>query len=356
MNTAHCFPECVRRLACGQHRWLALALLTVASTINAEGIDRVRAMALADSILKVEAIGEGGELSIGTAVSVAPGTFVTNCHVTWHAAMVVLVRGGDRWRAEGERSDLYRDVCLLSVPALAQVPAIPLAVGAAPQVKQPLAAAGYTGGGGIHMHTGMVTALHRFGGGMVIQTTTAFTSGASGGALVNATGELVGMLTFRLRGADRFYFAVPVAWIADRIDGKEAFGMVGPLTGPPPFWAQSVAALPFFMQAASLEHDRRWAELLELTDRWTRDSLGDPEAFYMRGISLAQQGQVARAVDAYRSAVALEPDYTPALLDLGKAYLLLGADADAQKIIVTLKRLDPEAADELAAMKVAPSR
>ena len=97
-------------------------------------------------------------VAAGTAVSVAPGTFVTNCHVTRHAAMVVLVRGGDRWRVEGERSDLYRDVCLLSVPALAQVPAIPLAVGAAPQVKQPLAAAGYTGGGGIHMRTGMVTA------------------------------------------------------------------------------------------------------------------------------------------------------------------------------------------------------
>jgi S1-C subfamily serine protease len=41
----------------------------------------------------------------------------------------------------------------------------------------------------------------------VIQTSTAFTSGASGGGLFDEDGRLVGILTYRLRGASGYYFS-----------------------------------------------------------------------------------------------------------------------------------------------------
>jgi hypothetical protein len=215
------------------------------------------------------------------------------------------------------------------------------------RVNQPVAAAGYSGGMEMQLRAGVVSALHELGGSKVIQTTTAFTSGASGGALLNADGELVGVLTFRLRGAEGYYFASPVDWIADHIDDEAGFVAVGPLEGPPPFWAQPVASLPLFMQAASLEHDGRWSDLIELTNRWTQAYPRDAESPFMRGNSYSHQGQVFRAIDAYLDAVALDPRYTRAWLDLGKAYVRTGALVDAERVVGVLRGLDHASAEEL---------
>ncbi len=325
-----------------------LALAFAASSAGAAELDRMRAIALAGSVLKVEAMNEQGGFALGTAVSVGPGRFVTNCHVTRNAASVALVRSGARWRAEAERADLERDLCLLKVPGLDDVPAIPLSRALDLQVGQSVVAAGYTGGAGLQMHAGMVNALHDLYGSKVIQTTTAFTSGASGGALFDDQGRLVGILTFRLRGADGYYFAAPVDWIAAAIDDDPAYSDVRPLTGPMPFWAKPVEALPFFMQAASLEVDGRWDDLLALTDRWIGTVASEPESWFMRGQSYLQLDANDRAVHAFRQAVELDPRYARAWFDLGKTYLRLGAVDDARRVTRVLEGLDPQLASELA--------
>ncbi len=350
MNAVRRFLEAIARLVAGHgpHGSLGLALVACSLSATATELDRIRTMALAGSVLKVEAIKASGGYSLGTAVSVAPGKFVTNCHVTRDAEIVMLVRGGARWRAAFERADLYLDLCLLQVPGLEGVPTVPLTRARDLQLEQEVAAAGYSGGAGLQMHAGTVSALHDLNGSKVIQTSTAFTSGASGGALFDAEGKLAGILTFRLRGADGYYFAAPVEWIADRIDDPEGYVAVAPLNGPPPFWAQPVASLPFFMQAASLEVDGRWIDLLTLTDRWTRDDQGNPEPWLFRGNSYVMLDRVERAVDAYRNAVALNPQYTQAWLNLGKAYVKLGAFADARDVTRVLRGLDAKLADQLA--------
>lgn len=335
---------------------LALVLAACSLPASAAEFDRIRTMALAGSVLKVEAIKAGGGYSLGTAVSVAPGKFITNCHVTRDADIVMLARGGARWRAASERADLYLDLCMLQVPGLADVPPVPLASARGLRLEQEVAAAGYTGGGGLQMHAGTVSALHDLNGSKVIQTTTAFTSGASGGALFDADGKLAGILTFRLRGADGYYFAAPVEWIATRINDPEGYVAVAPLNGPPPFWAQNQTSLPFFMQAASLEVDGRWIELLTLTDRWTKDEQRNPEPWFMRGNSYVMLDRVERAIDAYRNAVALDPQYTRAWLNLGKAYVKLGALDDARDVTRVLRGLDVELADQLAASVRPPPR
>lgn len=343
------------RASVPSRRWIALAFVACAGVAAAQDIDRVRAIVLAGSVLKVEAVDGEGRLSLGTAVTVGRGTFVTNCHVTRRAERVVLVRDGARWPVDRERADLYLDLCLLRVAALADIPPVPLAKARSLQAGQPVAAAGYSGGMGMQLHAGVVRALHELGGSKVIQTTTAFTSGASGGALLDTNGQLVGILTFRLRGAAGYYFAAPVDWIADHVEEASGFVPVAPLTGEPAFWAQPAASLPLFMQAASMEHDGRWGDLLELASRWTRADPGNAEPQFMRGSSLAHQGEWIRAIDAFREAVALDPHYARAWLDLGKAYLRTGAPAHARRIVGVLRGLDLPSADELErAMPEAP--
>ena len=318
-------------------------------------IDRLRILSLAGSVLKVEAIKASGGYALGTAVAVAPGRFVTACHVTRDAEIVMLVRGGARWRAESERPDLLLDLCMLKVSALTDVPSVPLSSARSLHVGDAVAAAGYTGGAGLQMHVGAVNALHAFKGSQVIQTTTAFTSGASGGALFDADGLLVGILTFRLRGAEGYYFAAPTDWIADVVADTSTDVAVGPLDGPPPFWGQPVDALPFFMQAASLSVDGRWSDLLRLTDRWIAADRTDAESWFMRGSSLVRLDRTEPAVDAFRQAVALDPRYLQAWLQLGKTYLRIGALDDARRVAEEIDRLHPGAATELGPL-TAPTR
>ncbi|MEO8936456.1 MAG: trypsin-like peptidase domain-containing protein [Burkholderiaceae bacterium] len=332
-----------RRLRC----WIAAACIACNGTAAAQDIDRIRALVLAGSVLKVEAVNGNGRVSLGTAVSVAPGTFVTNCHVTRNASVVVLVHDGARWPVASERADLYFDLCLLRAPGLADIAPIPLATARALRINQPVAAAGYSGGMGIQLRPGIVSGLHELGGSKVIQTTTAFTSGASGGALLNADGELAGILTFRLRGAEGYYFASPVDWIAGHVDDTSGFAPVTPLQGAMPFWAQPGPALPPFMQAASMEHDGRWDDLIALTNRWTEASPRDAESPFMRGNGYIHQGELSRAIVAFRDAVALDPRYVRAWLDLGKAYVRTGALVDAGRIVTVLRGLDPASADDL---------
>jgi len=325
------------------------------SSGTAAELDRVRFIALARSVLKVEAIKAGGGYALGTAVAVAPGRFVTNCHVTHDAQIVMLVRGGARWRAESQRADLLLDLCMLEASALVDVPSVPLSSARSLRVGDAVAAAGYTGGAGLQMHAGTVTALHAFKGSQVIQTTTAFTSGASGGALFDADGRLVGILTFRLRGADGYYFAAPTDWIADVVADTSADIAIGPLDGSPPFWAQPLDSLPFFMQAASLSVDERWSDLLRLADRWIAADGGEAESWFMRGTSLAKLDRPTPAVEAFRHAVALDPRYLQAWLQLGKTYLRIGAVDDARRVAEQIDRLQPGAAAELGPID-APTR
>ena len=313
-------------------------------------------LSLAGSVLKVEAIKERGGYSLGTGVSVAPGKFVTNCHVTRDADKILLVRGGARWPAMAELSDPFLDLCVLEVPDLTEVPTIPLASARDLKLGQAVAAMGFTGGTGLQLHAGVVSGLHDLNGSMVIQTTTAFTSGASGGALFNEQGQLVGILTFRLRGAEGYYFSAPVDWIAARIGDPNDYVKVAPIEGAKAFWAQPIESLPYFMQAASLEADGKWDELLKLTEKWSGVDERNAEPWFLRGNSYAKLDRDEGAVNAYRRAVTLNPALGQAWFNLGTAYVRLGAPDEVQRVLTVLRGIDSDLAGELSVKTAAPRR
>ena len=317
-------------------------------------LDRGRFLALSASILKVEALKEGGGYSLGTGVAVAPGKFVTNCHVTRDAATVMLVQGGARWRATAELADSFLDLCVLDVPALSGVPSVPVASARDLALGQAVVAMGFTGGIGMQLQAGLVSGLHHLYGSEVIQTTTAFTSGASGGALFDSAGRLVGILTFRLRGADGYYFSSPIDWIAARIGNSDDYVKVAPLRGDTAFWAQAADSLPYFMQAASLEADGKWHELLRLTERWSGAEERNPEPWFLRGNSYVKLDRVEGAVKAYRKAVALNPAFGKAWFNLGTSYLRLGEADEVQRVVSVLREVDAGLADELTTRSASP--
>ena len=288
---------------------LAMLACALSAPAARAALDQADYVSIAASVLRVEAPRQRGGFALGSAVAVAPDQVVTNCHVTRDALAVHILRGGLRYPAASQSSDVGRDLCLLQVPGLGAKP-VALGRAGALAVGQPVTALGYTGGVGIQNSAGEVVQLHRHDGGRVIQSNNFFNSGASGGGLFDDEGRLVGILTFRLRGGEAHYFSAPVEWVLQMMkdSARGNFRQVMPLdTRQLPYWQAGPSAQPRFLQAAALAGSRRWAELEGLARDWTAIEPDDGEPWYLLGLALDRQGRAADARLALQCSLQLEP-------------------------------------------------
>ena len=329
----------------------ALALLLASGALafaEAAELDRSKINPVLGSILKVEASSGASGYSLGSAVAIAPGKFVTSCHVTLHAEQVTVLHQGLRWAADRQSADVVHDLCVLSIPALKAVEPVRRQSIRAAHVGQSVAAVGYTFGAGLMAQTGVISALHPYDDGAIVQTTTPFNSGASGGGLFNEAGELIGVLTFRLPGANAYYFSVPSDWISARLLDDSSFVKLKAIEGLQPFWAKPVAELPYFMRAVPLEARGDWQALLSLTDDWNRAEPANSEAWLMRGHALDRLDRTDAAIEAFRTATEKDPSSSEAWYALGTASSRRGDRELLGDALKHLYPLAPELASDLA--------
>jgi S1-C subfamily serine protease len=243
---------------------------------------------VAPSLARVEADKVSGGLAFGTAVVIAPERVITNCHVTREAKAISLVRGGSRWSARAQLSDVDHDLCLLWVPGLEGSPVL-MASSAGLYVGQPVTAIGYGGANGIQHVNGDVTALHLYEGSRVIQSSAAFSGGASGGGLFDENGNLVGILTFRLPAKGAYYFSMPVEWFRNLVFDLSRYRAVAPLGEMRSFWEQPEGRQPFFMRATALEAEQNWSELLRMSETWSVVEPDNPDSGAFRDKAIRAQ-------------------------------------------------------------------
>lgn len=134
----------------------------------------------------------------GTAVAIAPGGYLaTALHVVDRALSVTIrLPDGRHVPAELIGKDAATDIALLRADA--DLPPLPLA--REPALGAPVCAVGNQFGLDLSVTCGVVSALHRAGTGFnpvedFVQTDAVVNPGASGGALVDADGRLVGLLS-----------------------------------------------------------------------------------------------------------------------------------------------------------------
>lgn len=328
------------------HGWPLLALCLLAASATA-ATDRAALVQLAASIWKIEVQRAQGGYSLGSGVALAADQVLTNCHVTRDARAAFVVRGGLRWQVQAQAVDAGHDLCLLQVPGLG---ATPVAVGRSSTLiaGQPVAAFGYTGGLELQHSEGEVVALHRLDGGRVIQSSNAFTSGASGGGLFDAEMRLVGILTFRLRGGAAHYFSAPIEWAQPLRAGPDRFSPVQPIPRESiAYWQQPGAAQPNFLRAAVLERERRWDELEGLAFNWTRAEADDPQPWYLHGLALGGLQRWPESQRALEQAVHLEPTSQQAWFRLGLVHKEQGQLDRARQVRGRLEGLKSGLAGEL---------
>lgn len=326
-------------------RWPLLLSLLAASAMAAP--DRAALVGLAGSIWKIEVQRTQGGYAFGSGVALAADQVLTNCHVTRDAQAAFVVRGGLRWRAQAQAVDAGHDLCLLQVPGLGAT-AVALGRSSTLLPGQPVAAFGYTGGLELQHSDGEVVALHRLDGGRVIQSSNAFTSGASGGGLFDAEMRLVGILTFRLRGGAAHYFSAPVEWVGPLRAGPDRFAAVQPIARESlAYWQQPPAEQPSFLRAAVLEQERRWDELEGLAFNWTRIEADDPHPWYLHGLALGGLQRWPESQRALEQAVRLEPTSQQAWFRLGLVHKEQGQLDRARQVRGRLQDLKSGLADDL---------
>ncbi|WP_333842557.1 S1 family peptidase [Pelomicrobium sp.] len=298
---------------------------------------------LIPSVVKVEAYNADGSVNIGSGVMVKEGIVATNCHVTRKARSIQVGQTGARWTVRAQSRDMDHDLCLLHVPH-ATAPVVTFKPDK-PKVGQVVIALGYVGGVAPQMSTGEIKALYDYDGGTVIQSTTPFTSGASGGGLFDEEGRLVGLVTFKYRGEQAYHFSLPVEWIFRNLD--HALEKVEPWVGGRAFWERPLEDQPYFLRAAALEAGSQWAALREVAEAWSWSEADNANAWLALGKALHHLKQDSQAVQAYRRALALDLESAETWYYLGLAQVALAERAEADYALKVLAGLNPRLAEKL---------
>ena len=282
-----------------------LSLLLMLATFCAQAAERVfdvSGEAFA-AVYRIIAVDGNGHARNGSAVLIAPGKLVTACHVTRDAKSITVKHDGKRWDAHFVSGDFEHDLCFLSVQELSRAAAVQSGFPEELRLGDPVIAVGYPRGGRLSVTHGRIKGLHNHDGAQVLQVSSPFDHGQSGGALFDANGRLIGITAFKAVAGGSFHFALPLAWVqrADVAATGQGFA------GEPAFWERARAKQPLYLRAASLEADRKWQALSGVAEEWTAVDSGNPASWLCLGRALSRLKRIADSTYAFEQAIALEP-------------------------------------------------
>ena len=160
----------------------------------------------------------GSPSALGSAFLVAPRLLVTNAHVA-EAGSPVLAVGPARIPLKVLRTDDKNDLAILSVDVDLTSKPLPLASGGLSPGEQ-IFAIGNPEGLEKTISQGIVSALRKRGDRDLLQITSPISHGSSGGPILNAKGEVVGVAVGMMEDGQNLNFAVPVAYVRSIIEQK----------------------------------------------------------------------------------------------------------------------------------------
>lgn len=267
-------------------------------------------------------------VSLGSGVVVGAGEVVTNCHVIVDASDLSVKYKDSEYPAARKHSDFERDVCSLTTQSL-KATAVRLGGTQTLKVGQRVYAIGAPRGLELTLSEGIISSLREVKGGRYIQITAPISAGSSGGGLFDEEGRLVGLPTFYLSEGQQLNFAVPVEWVKT-LPQREV-----------PAREPATAVTAWANRAIELEAKEEWAGLLNHAQRWTQVRPSDDEAWFYLGIAYKKVNQTAKAIEAYRQAVLINPDFAAGWSQLGDAYAHTDQRAKAIEAYRQVVRIDP---------------
>lgn len=254
--------------------------------------------------------GEGRRAGSYSATRLAAGRFVTVCEILDGAASLQLGTGPQPLQARVVARDRERNLCLLAADGDAG-PALPRARPSAPGGR--VFAVSNALGLGVGISEGVVSGVRRFSVGDYIQFTAPISPGSEGGALVDASGALVGIIDYRRRDGQNVNFASLAAWV-DEIELRAA---------------RSVEQLQRYDAASALLKAGRWSELQTLSADWARREPDSADAWRFAVGAARGLKQGPQELDAWRALWRISPDRPDVGYGLGQALAAAGLRREA---------------------------
>ena len=300
-------------------------------------------LALSHSVAKVRVQDKNGQTGIGSGVVVAVNHVATNCHVVANARGIAVNKLGNSYAPIAMKADWRHDLCILKFDDLPLTP-FPHGDSTALQYEQHVVALGFSGNAPRPTESfGTVKALIPFDDSVLIRTTSGFSMGASGGALLDYQGRLVGFTTFKSPGRDAYYYSLPMKWVEALLKQPDIL-LTTPMESP--FWDVPEKQRPFFMQAVQPLKTGAWSTLELIARAWVSVEKDNAEAWMHLG--LAQQGlqEFDAAKKSYAKVLQLAPKHSSAIYQLGVMAKTQGDEQQVKLVSAQLTLIDPDIAED----------
>lgn len=300
---------------------------------------------LRNSVVKVHVDIANGGRGLGSGVVVSENYVATNCHVLANAGGVSVTRLGENFIPVALKADWKHDICLLRFEGL---PLKPVVLGDSRQLEyeQSIFSIGFPLGSPRPQVTfGKIKALYPLDDSQIIRASSSFRLGASGSAMMDDSGRLIGINTFKSPGRHSYFYSMPVTWIKQLLLSTDEATTLQQKALP--FWDAPEELRPFFMRVVPPLIAEQWPSLAMIAKAWSEAEPGNAEAWYYLGLAQQRQGDTAQASAYYQKAIALNPQHADALLEIGIIASQQGNQAEVQRVGMILNKLNADAAEEL---------
>ena len=245
---------------------LVLFFLLFPLICSAQGLSQEQTFNLNRHIVKVHAANQAGNHGVGSGVVIAKDHVVTNCHVIANANGIHVTKYGTSYPPQELIADWYHDICILSFKYL---DLDPVQLGSSDDVDYATDVVAKSYGGNATRpvtSVGKVRDIFDLNGKKIIQSSTWFSLGASGGGLFDSEGRLLGITTFKTPGHGALYYSIPVEVVKDLLEKGERVNVTTQAAAP--FWDEPPEQLPYFMRIVKPLFDENWSELNKLSQEW----------------------------------------------------------------------------------------
>ena len=195
-------------------------LLLGARSAQPQTVQKIAKKAFGSTVLLVIEDANGQPLSLGSGFFVRAGEIASNLHVVEGGARgyAKLVGQNTNYELEGITAvDTKRDLVVLKISA-ANSPVLPLGNSDAVQVGESVYAVGNPHGLEGTFSQGIVSSIREVGTDKLLQITAPISPGSSGGPVLNARGEVIGVSVATFKGGQNLNFAIPSDYLKTMLE------------------------------------------------------------------------------------------------------------------------------------------
>jgi len=319
-------------------KYLLIALIIFPYSIYAD-ISKEIVFSLNKSIVKIHAVNESGNHGVGSGVVVSKDHVVTNCHVIANAKGVHVTKYGVSYSPEQLIADWHNDICILTFKYL-ELP--PVELGSTKNMTRGDDVMAKSFGGNALRPvtaTGKIREIFDYDGKNIIQSSTWFSLGASGGGLFDDKGAMIGVTTFKTPGRRALYFSVPIEVVKKLLDSGERITVTSQAMLP--FWDEPPEKLPYFMRIVKPLFDENWEDLKAISQEWQNKEKKIEADFYI-ALSMYHLGNVDESKKMLENLLINIPEHALAHNLISKIYRQEGNNVKSAYHIKVSTELDSE--------------